>query len=926
MTQLAVLAGLDRATGRFLENLLQDAVNGMAILDLDGRFCAVNPAMCRILGRRADETIGLSPTDITHPDDRSGSADTGDQLMSGHISTDQRQKRYVRPDGTPVAVLRTVTVVRSTSDRPVGFFTQVVDLTEVAEAQQSARRSEMRFKALVANASDLTVVLDGEGRITYASPAAESLLGCAPEALEGRSTFEFIHPDDLGRAKEAFGRHLSHPGKPNPVLWRIHHRDLGWRQAQVLVTNLLDDPSVGGLVVNVRDVTEEVEFRDRLAASEHKFRALVGNSWDIITIHDADGRFLYCSPAITAQLGYTPEEMIGIDGAPLLHPDDAAAAERLWATAKHGRTVQYRFRHKDGSWRWLESTSKDRSDDPAIGGLVVTTRNVTARWRRSAQQRAVAELTSSALDGGPIEDLEAQAVRLVAEVLEAEHAEIVTPVDGLEPGAATALIVPGAGPTRALCVRSSRSEAFPHADVSFLEAVANVLAAAITRDGIELELREQALHDNLTGLPNRILLHDRLQTALARLSRRGGCVSVLFVDLDNFKLVNDSLGHPAGDRLVSIVAARISEVVRASDTVARFGGDEFVVLCEDTDETVARQLAERIRQVISAPVELEGRSVRITTSVGMVSTADSKTTPDELLSMADTAMYASKDGGKDCVMPFARHMRTEATERLEAFSGIRRALSNGEFRLVYQPIVSLETGGGLGFEALVRWEHPTEGLLSPSQFIDYAEAGGLIIPLGEWVIRTACAQSAAWNCSGRPGYISVNVSGLQLTQSDIAATIADALEESGAAPGDVYLEVTENAVMTDVQKATAAMCRIHQLGVHIGMDDFGTGHSSLSQLADLPFDYVKIDRSFIQRFDRDRRAADLLEAIVTLCRTLDLDAVAEGVETVQQMNHLKSLGVRFAQGFLFGRPVPAEECAELTFDGIRLAKSLRIAG
>ena len=940
-----VRAGVADATGRFLGNLLHDAVTGMAVVGLDGRYIAVNPAMCRILGRDEDELIGVHPADITHPDDRAFSEATMDRLLNGGIRTDQVQKRYIRPDGTSVPVLRTTTVLRDMTDKPMGLFTQAVDMTEVVEAQQSVVHSEQRFKALVAHASELTIVLDREGVITYASPAAESLVGYPAESLEGRFAFEFIYPDDVERAKATFQLHLSHVGRADSVHYRIQHPDEpGWRQAEVRVTNLLHDPSVGGVVLNVRDVTEEFLFRQRLAASERKFRALVGNSWDIITVHDATGVYLYCNPAVTAQLGYAPEELIGADPTRVLHPDDSGTTASLWAAASAGDecSVQYRVRHKDGSWRWLESTAQDRLDDPAIGGIVVTSRNVTARRRRSAQQDAVASLSSLALRGGPIDTLKSQTARLVAEVLEADRCDIVREEEEKDDVVGTALrqrgsglwnddagtssswvrsaaaarITPATGPEGVLTVRSSRVGAFSQDDISFLESVANVLAAAVTRHRIELELREHALHDGLTGLPNRLLLEDRLETAMARMSRHASSVSVLFVDLDNFKLVNDSLGHTAGDRLVSTVAQRITEVVRSSDTVARFGGDEFVVLCEDADASAASELAERIRQAVSTPVELEGRSVTVTTSIGIVTTADGRTTPDELLSMADTAMYASKDSGKDCSTGFAPHMRTAASERLEALSGIRRAIADDEFRLVYQPIVSLETGRRHAFEALVRWQHPTEGLLPPAQFIDHAEDGGLIIPLGEWVIRTALAQSAAWRKAGRTANVSVNVSGRQLTQSDLVATVARALDETGAHPGDLSLEVTEHAVMADLQKATTAMRDLHELGVRMCMDDFGTGYSSLSQLADLPFDYVKIDQSFVARLDRDRRAAALLEAIVSLCDTLDMVTVAEGVETEKQLRHLTDLGIRFGQGYLFGRPVPADGCDE----------NLRIAG
>lgn len=925
-----LLVGLDDSTARFLHHLLQDAVTGMAVLGPDGRFRAVNRAMCRILGRREEDLLGTSPSTVTHPDDQALSEKRMLELVGGAIATDQTQKRYLRPDGGVVTVVRTTTVIRDRDEQPIGMFTQVIDMTAAFEAQESVGRSEKRFRALVAHASDATILLDGTGRITYASPASLHLLGHCPEELIGRHALDFIHSEDLDRATRMLAFHLSSAEPTVPATYRLRHRDGTWRTAAVVSTNLFADDSVGAMVINIRDVTEETVFRDQLAASERKFRMLVGNSFDLITIHEPDGRYLYCSPAVSAQLGYRPDELIGTDPFALIHPDDVGRVRAFWdGDRSGGDSVQYRIPHRDGPWRWMESILQDCLDEPAIAGILVTTRDVTVRQRRAAQQEALTTLSSVALRGGPIEALCQQAVQLVARVIDADYCDVVydagTPDERRgahhgergevpsgagpsEAGSAVATVIPAAGTrTSSLNVYSGSADSFSEGDVAFLESAANVLASAMTRDRIEGELRVQALHDILTGLPNRTLLQDRMETALARLGRHDSCVAVLFVDLDNFKLVNDSLGHPAGDQLVATVAGRLSTVIRSSDTVARFGGDEFVVLCEETDPAAAGDLAERVRRAVCTPLQLEGRAVTITASIGIATTADRTTSPEELLSMADTAMYASKESGKDCATLFALHMRTEATERLDAMSGIRRALAHEEFRLVYQPIVNAANGTDHGCESLVRWQHPTEGLLAPSHFIDYAEASGLIIPLGEWVLRTACGQSAAWRRAGRLPRLSVNVSALQLTQSDLVATVASALEDTGALPRDLYLEVTEHAVMSDVARATETIHRLHELGVKIGMDDFGTGHSSLSQLADLPFDYVKVDRSFIQRFDQDRRTAALLESIITLCRALDLPTIAEGVETPEQMRRLTGLGISFVQGFLFGRPVPAEE-------------------
>lgn len=952
--------------GLDVAGILRDAVTGMAFVALDGRYVSANPAFCRIVGRSEAELAALSPAEITHPGDRARTASTLKLLLAGEMPSEHSKKRYVRPDGTVVVALRTTTVARDHAGRPAGLFTQIVDVTEAEGAQLRAARSEGRLQALLAEAADLTVLVDADGQITYASPASRRLLGYSPTAVVGGSAFGYIHPEDLRRARRALASRVSRGGRGRPIELRVAHRDGSWRHAEVTVTSLLSDPAVSALVVNVHDVTEQKRSEEQLRSSENRFRALVANSWDIITVHDATGRYLYCSPAITAQLGYQPEELIGRNPFALLHPDDLAVAvdfREVVERNQNGTTIQYRFPHRNGGWRWVESAVHNRLDDPAVGGVVVTTRDVTERRRREAQQAAIARLSSRMLAGGSIEALAQQAVEQVGAVLGVEHCSVVreegegrlkvlvrsgpplvedlfeavrhgrprtlsaqalqenrTVVWRAEPGqgapeavlervalrsGAASVVTPATGSRCTLAVYSERDDSLSTDDIAFLESAANLLAAAVTRHRIERELRRQALHDELTGLPNRALLIDRLRAALGRLTRRRSSVAVLFVDVDDFKVVNDSLGHSAGDVVVAGVAARVRDAVRSSDTVARFGGDELVVVSEDSDETAAGQLAERLRAVLAQPIEIGARLVTVTASIGYAVVSDPDATADDVLAQADAAMYAAKQAGKNRGVAFAAHMRASASAHLDAVTGIRRALEAGEFRVFYQPIIDQHTGRPAGCEALLRWQHPDEGLIGPAAVIPYAEESGLIVPLGEWVLRQACEQSELWRAAGRPHHVSVNVSPRQLLESDIVAAVARALADTKMAPGALSLELTENAVMTDLARATEVAEQLRALGVTVGMDDFGTGYSSLSHLARLPLDFLKIDRSFIANVDSDRRSTALLKAVATLSRALDLRAIAEGVERVDQLRYLEGIGIHLVQGFLFSPPVPA---------------------
>jgi EAL domain-containing protein (putative c-di-GMP-specific phosphodiesterase class I) len=331
------------------------------------------------------------------------------------------------------------------------------------------------------------------------------------------------------------------------------------------------------------------------------------------------------------------------------------------------------------------------------------------------------------------------------------------------------------------------------------------------------------------------------------------------------------------------------------------------VLCEQTDEVTAAEVAERVRRALVVPMRLRDRPIVVTASIGIAVTSYPSVTAGDLLAQADTAMYAAKQAGKDRSAVFDLGMRREVTERLDTATGLRQALTDHELLLHYQPVVRATTGAVMGGEALLRWQHPTEGLLGPERFIRYAEASGLIVPIGTWVVQTACRQSAAWRATGRPCSVSINVSGRQLARPDIVEIIGQALEDSGARPSDILLEVTESVVLSDLDRAARVMGELRELGVRLGMDDFGTGYSSLSYLANLPFDIVKIDRTFMTGYGKDRRTAALLETIAALCRSLDLRAVAEGVKTEDQLAEVRRLGIPYVQGFLFGRPVAAEE-------------------
>jgi diguanylate cyclase (GGDEF)-like protein len=489
--------------------------------------------------------------------------------------------------------------------------------------------------------------------------------------------------------------------------------------------------------------------------------------------------------------------------------------------------------------------------------------------------------------------------------------------EGLEDLAADHLRTAMAAPVRedgqvvgSLVVGSYRLDrAYSASEQAALLNFADHVSLALT-DAQTLDAMRQALHDALTGLPNRTLFQDRLEHALARARREQGALAVLFVDLDRFKLINDTLGHAAGDELLIQAAQRLRATLRESDTAARFGGDEFAILLEDDSTTDATHTAERVIQALQAPFDVRGREVFVSASVGIAASHAGREAAGELLRNADVAMYRAKRQGAGGYRIFEPGMQAALMERLELEADLQRAVEQQEFTVLYQPIMSLERPVMSGFEALVRWSHPTRGLVSPAEFIPLAEETGLILPIGRWVLREACRQAARWQAeypADQPRTVSVNLSALQLRQTGLVNEVAGALAASGLHPGCLVLEITESVLIQDTDATVAKLRQLRGLGVHLAIDDFGTGYSSLSYIRQLPVDILKIDKSFIDSIHQSAEASAVARAIIRLSHTLNLRTVAEGIEKPAQVEALRRMRCQLGQGYLFAKPLSRAE-------------------
>lgn len=673
--------------------------------------------------------------------------------------------------------------------------------------------------------------------------------------------------------------------------------------------------------------------KDSLEQSEHRFRSLVQSSSDIVTVMDADFCFQYVSASGARIMGYSSDELAGRECLSFVHPDDVPAMrESLRAVVERPGAhdpVEIRVRHRDGSWRWLETLATNLLDDETIAGIVHNSRDITERkateeaLRNSeAQYRSLAENTFDLIAAiGPdgrmsyvspnYEEILGYARE---ELLGTVAFELIHPDDLPSVIQEFARVVSGGTSGRA-----SFRYRHKNGEWCWLETTGKMVATSETqqmvvvsrditdRRSLEEQLLHQARHDALTGLANRAALKDRLDLELARIARNQKQVAVLFIDLDNFKVVNDTLGHDAGDEILIAAAERLRDCLRPMDTLARFGGDEFVILVEDIEDAAeAVAVADRALLGLSQPMHLRDRELVVRASIGVAlgSTANSaRLSAEELLRQGDTAMYAAKADGKARVMMYHLSMDEGAMERLELLADLEYAIERSQLVVHYQPVVRLQSGGLVGIEALVRWAHPRYGLLPPSRFLLLAEESGSIVGIGRWILNEACVQAASWQerypRSGPPLLMSVNVSVKQLQDAGFLADVRAAIAASGVDPRTLVFEVTESAIVTERASIARTMMALRTLGIRLAIDDFGAGYSSINYLRYFPFDVLKIDKSFVDTIDEDRK---IVKGIIQLGKALGLTVVAEGVERRQQVDMLMALGCDLGQGYYFARP------------------------
>jgi diguanylate cyclase (GGDEF)-like protein/PAS domain S-box-containing protein len=814
------------------------------------------------------------------------------------------------------------------------------------------RKSEARYRTVLDAAFDAIVTITPDGIVRWFNRGAERIFGHRAEEVVGQPV-TLLMPERYRELCVAGLHHYLRTGEARVVGGTTELVGLRKDGSEFPIEMSLGETLEEGerlFTGVIRDITERKRAEGALREARDRFGSVFDHAPIGMAVVSLEGRYLQVNRSLCEMLGYSEEELRALTWHKITHPDDLEASLAYARRIKEGKIPKYhlekRYLHVDGHSVWASlsvSLVRDLEGEPLY--FVSQLQDITERKRAeealehlSRRHEMVLKSAGEGIFGldlqGDAAFVNPAAARMtgwdVEELLGQPLHDVLhhTKPDGT-PYPSEECPIYAAFRTGTSLSRDDEvfwrkdGTSFPVEYVStpIIIEDGEIVGAVVTfkdvteRKVLEEQLRYQAFHDPLSGLPNRALFVDRLEHALARTTRRGGKVAVLFMDLDNIKLINDSLGHEVADKLLVAVAERLKACLRSEDTAARFGGDEFTVLIEEVDEVSdAVRVAERIAESLQRPFALNQYEVFSTTSIGIALSSPPHTQPADLLRHADLAMYRAKHKGKARYEVFEPSMGADALERLRLENELRRALERGEFKVYYQPIVTLEDGRIAGAEALVRWEHPTRGLLLPEEFLSVAEDTGLIVRIGEGVLREACHQMRAWQeryPSVPPLTVSVNLSPRQFFQPELVAEI---LGETEIYPGSLQLEITEGTMTSNgVYSANHILRNLKDLGVQIAVDDFGMGYSSLSYLKRFPVDVLKIDRSFIAGLGQDTdgasKNAEIVSAMIDLTHALGMEAVAEGVETSAQLAWLRNMNCDLGQGTYFSEPLPSEALA-----------------
>lgn len=936
-----LIARQARETSAFLKMILDDAPVGVAFVDRDFRVRRINDQLASItlstVSERTGQLVSEALPDLWAQIEPAfqrileGGPAILNHEVTGPSRTDPQRTHQWRSNFYPVRV----------DDEIIGIGAVVDDVT----TQLDMENQRLLLATIVDGSGEAIFGSDREGIIMSWNAAAEQLFGVKASEVIGKTLANILPPQQFDEASTIRQRVIATGVSELIDAMHLTRGDLS-RDVQMTVSPILDAQGrITGVSRVARDVTAQRaadallrESRRQLIETQ-RIAHVGGVQYDVV--HDTMTWSGEMYRILGVDVNLTPSTELFLT---CIHPDDTERVRQAWINATLQGipfNIDFRIVCPNGEKRSVTAHAEiqhDASGTPIdmVGTLSDETERVALEGeRRRLELNFETGFEQSAI-GTALVDLNGKALRVNQAVcdllgrpkellLGRRWAEFTHPDDIPLMDILTEKVAAGVSTyaDERRYLRPDGSEVWAATHVSIVRDAKGTplyffsyLLDITAYKKLTNELAHRAMHDELTGLPNRALLADRLDQSLARSTRSHVPINVMFLDIDNFKEINDSLGHTAGDELLVHVAAQIRSAIRPGDTVARFGGDEFVIVCEGASKAEVSVIGTRILDAIKLPVALAAGEVRVTASMG-VTTSGSASTPETMLQTADFAMYRAKGLGPGSIALYDEVLHEKVEGRLATTSALALALTREEFKVYYQPVVNIWTGELIGAEALLRWEHPSGVLVNPDDFIPIAEHSGLIIPIGAWVLEEACEQLVAWQATQPALSIAVNLSVRQILNPDIIATVRDALKRSKLSPADLSLELTESIWMEDIDYCARILTSFKELGVGLVIDDFGTGYSSLSYLKLFPFDAVKIDRSFVDGLGHDSDDSALVAAIIAMAAALNLEVTAEGVATQEQLELLRKLSCVRGQGYLLAKPMTAANLTKLIEEGHR---------
>jgi diguanylate cyclase (GGDEF)-like protein/PAS domain S-box-containing protein len=934
--------------------ILDEMADAYFELDLAGNYTFENDANWRQLGYSRDELLGVNFRVAMPKED----IDTVVKIFSNIYTTGKPQRgipyKVIRKDGTIGFAEVAGFPLKNQKGEIIGFRGVGRDITERKQAEEELRQSEEKYRDILENMQESYYELDLAGNLIFVNNTVCRNIGYSKDELIGMNYQQYTEKEELQRVFQVYSQ-VYLTGKPlDEFGWRITRKDgtKMYIEGSIALKKDSEGKTIGFKGLH-HDITERKRMEEALQRSETKFRMLYDSTSDAVMLLDEKG-FFDCNKAALKMFGCATREEFCTkhlaDFSPPQQPngtDSMALANRMIATAMEKGSHRFEWMHK------RNDTGENFPADVLLNAMQLdgkpvvqaVVRDITERKRNEKELRESEEryrlIAENTADTIAVFDLNLNPTYIspsilklrgytVEEVMTQTLDQMLTP-DSLQKASKVftdeMLLESNGTADTARTALMELEEYCKDGSTVWVELAASYLRnedsnptgiLTIVRNITERKLAEekikyQATHDALTGLPNRLMFSQLLNQAIKSARRYKRQFAVLFIDLDRFKIINDTMGHDAGDQLLQEIAARLKQTLRAVDVIGRLGGDEFIVLIDEvSDSSHVSTVAYKILTSIIKPIILMGQECRITASIGISIYPEDAEDEQSLMKNADIAMYLAKEEGKNNFQFYSKDIQSKSLERLSIETNLRFALERNELSLHYQAKVDFKTNVITGVEALLRWQNPSLGSVTPTQFIPVAEESGLIIPIGRWVMKTACAQNVAWQQQGLPAVcMAVNLTLRQLTDDSLIDDIRIALNDSGMAPNLLELEITESMVMHNPAHIISILAKIKSMGVRLAIDDFGTGYSSLAQIKHFPIDTLKVDRSFIRNIPQDVEDKAIAEAIIAMGKTLSLTVVAEGVETQEQLDFLREHSCDEMQGYHFSKPIAPELFADL---------------